>query len=65
MIDNNYTPVSFDDLLKESDFLIVSANSTKDNYKMFDKRAFSRMKTDSIFINVARSAGQEQINARK
>lgn len=56
LTDNNYTPVSFDDLLKKSDFLIVSANSTKDNYKVFDKRAFSRMKTDSIFINVARGS---------
>ena len=57
--------VSFDDLLKESDFLIVSSNSTKDNYKVFDKRAFFLMKADSIFINVARSAKQKQINARK
>lgn len=49
-----YAYVAFDDLLKESDFLIISASSTQENRKVFDKKAFSLMKHDSILINISR-----------
>ena len=53
-LDPSYAFVSFDELLKESDFLVVAANATKENYQVFDIEAFCRMKTESIFINVGR-----------
>lgn len=54
--DPSYAFVSFDELLKESDFLVVAANATKENYQVFDIEAFCRMKTESIFINVGRGS---------
>jgi len=49
--------VQFDELLRESDFLIVSARSTAENYRIFDKKAFAKMKNDAILVNVARWVG--------
>ncbi|GLB53256.1 hypothetical protein NBRC110019_22960 [Neptunitalea chrysea] len=46
--------VSFDKLLIESDVLSVHCNLTSDTQGIFDKNTFSKMKSTSIFVNVAR-----------
>lgn len=46
--------VDFETLLAESDVLSVHANYTSDNNELFNKNAFARMKSNSIFINTAR-----------
>lgn len=46
--------VSFDELLKRSDFVIVACPLTNETKNMFDKAAFEKMKNASVFVNVAR-----------
>lgn len=46
--------VKLDELLKESDFIIVSCPLNSETKEMFNSAAFSKMKRTSIFINVAR-----------
>ncbi|KAL3119637.1 hypothetical protein niasHT_006723 [Heterodera trifolii] len=52
--DSPFEFVSFDELLQQSDFVIVCAAPSKENVKIFDKCAFSKMKKDSILINISR-----------
>ncbi|KAI1727203.1 d-isomer specific 2-hydroxyacid dehydrogenase, NAD binding domain-containing protein [Ditylenchus destructor] len=49
-----FTYASFEDLLKESDFLIICATPTEENIGLFNKNVFANMKNDAILINVAR-----------
>jgi len=49
-----FTYVPFEQLLKESDFLIVCATPSAENAKIFCKKNFSQMKNDAILINVSR-----------
>lgn len=44
----------FDDLLRESDFIVVSAPLTPETRGMFGAREFSLMRETAIFVNVAR-----------
>lgn len=44
----------FEDLLKLSDFLIISAAQTSESVGKFDKNVFKMMKNDSILVNVSR-----------
>lgn len=46
--------VSFDELLAESDIISLHCPLNSQSEKMFDKRAFSKMKHGSYFINTAR-----------
>lgn len=46
--------VSFDELLKTSDFIIVTCALTPETNKMFNDNAFNKMKSNSIFINTSR-----------
>lgn len=46
--------VSFDALLAESDVLSVHCALTDDTKDIFNKQAFAKMKTSSIFVNTAR-----------
>uniref|UniRef100_A0A914EB91 Glyoxylate reductase/hydroxypyruvate reductase n=1 Tax=Acrobeloides nanus TaxID=290746 RepID=A0A914EB91_9BILA len=46
--------VSFDELVKESDFLIVTAPLTPETTGKFDKDVFAKMKQGAIFINISR-----------
>uniref|UniRef100_A0A914EIT4 D-isomer specific 2-hydroxyacid dehydrogenase NAD-binding domain-containing protein n=1 Tax=Acrobeloides nanus TaxID=290746 RepID=A0A914EIT4_9BILA len=46
--------VSFDELVKESDFLIVTAILTPETTGKFDKNVFAKMKKGAIFINISR-----------
>jgi len=46
--------VSFEDLLKISDFVIITCSYSPDLHKKFNKNAFSLMKNSSILINTSR-----------
>ncbi len=48
------TPVSFDQLLRESDYLSVHCPLTADTHHLFNESAFRAMKPTAIFINTAR-----------
>ncbi|ATN03276.1 2-hydroxyacid dehydrogenase [Staphylococcus capitis] len=50
------TYVSFETLLKESDFVICTAPLTPQTENQFDSKAFNLMKNDAIFINIGRGA---------
>jgi D-3-phosphoglycerate dehydrogenase len=47
-------PVSFDDLLESSDYLVIQAPLTKDTRHLFNRETLRRMKDTSILINTAR-----------
>ena len=49
-----YERVSFDEILEQSDILSVHAPLDENTRGLFDKAAFEKMKTSSIFINVGR-----------
>lgn len=46
--------VSFDELLKESDFVSIHAPLTKETHHRFTKKEFKRMKNEAYLINAAR-----------
>jgi lactate dehydrogenase-like 2-hydroxyacid dehydrogenase len=50
----NVIYVSFNKLLKESDFLSLNAPLTAETYHIIDEKAFSMMKPSSFLINTAR-----------
>ncbi|CAM0141497.1 hypothetical protein VKS41_003788 [Umbelopsis sp. WA50703] len=46
--------VSLDDLLKQSDYIVVCCALTKETKEMFNYAAFEKMKRTAIFVNSAR-----------
>lgn len=50
----NATSVPFDELLAQSDFVLITTASTPDTRGLFNKDAFSKMKPSSILINTSR-----------
>uniref|UniRef100_A0A2P2I0K2 Glyoxylate reductase/hydroxypyruvate reductase n=1 Tax=Hirondellea gigas TaxID=1518452 RepID=A0A2P2I0K2_9CRUS len=52
--------VSFDALLKESDFIVVTAALNDATRGKFDKKSFVNMKKTAIFINTSRGAMVDQ-----
>lgn len=48
------TFVSFDELLRNSDFVVACCSMNEENKGLFNKDAFSKMKSDAIFINSSR-----------
>ncbi|CAD7088525.1 unnamed protein product [Hermetia illucens] len=52
--------VSFDELLKTSDFVIAACPLTPETKEMFNEAAFNKMKPTSIFVNVARGQIADQ-----
>lgn len=50
----------FEDLLKESDIIIVSCALTPETKCIFNEEAFAKMKTSAIFINTARGGIVDQ-----
>lgn len=52
----NATYVSFEILLKESDYVICTAPLTPQTENQFESNAFKLMKNDAIFINIGRGA---------
>ena len=51
-----YHPDDLYDVVSQADFLISSAPSTPSNQNIFNAEAFSKMKSTSVFINLARGA---------
>jgi glyoxylate reductase len=45
---------AFDDLLRESDFVVMTAPLTAETRGMFGRREFALMKDTAVFVNVAR-----------
>lgn len=52
--ERNVTPVSFETLLKKSDYISVHCPLMASTRHMFDREAFSKMKSSAIFVNTAR-----------
>ena len=59
--DSSVTFTDFDTILKESDIVTVHCPLNKDSEKMFDSKAFGKMKKGSIFINTARGGVMDEI----
>lgn len=55
-----YESVSFDELLRNSDFLMVTVSLNKETDKIIGKTALSRMKPESILINISRGGVVDQ-----
>ncbi|VDN98470.1 unnamed protein product [Rodentolepis nana] len=53
-------PVSFDDLLKQSDFLCVCASMCEGLKSAFNEETFGKMKAGAVFVNIARGAMVDQ-----
>ena len=53
-IENGAEFVSFEDLLVQADFVIISTAYTEDMAGMFNKKVFSIMKNTAILINISR-----------
>lgn len=52
--------VSSNDLLATSDFVICTISLTPDTHHLFDETAFSKMKSNAIFINTSRGGVVDQ-----
>jgi D-3-phosphoglycerate dehydrogenase len=52
--DRGATPVSFDELLEQSDYLVIQAPLTKETHHLFGEAELRRMKPTSFLINTAR-----------
>lgn len=52
--------VSFDQLLRESDFIFIACPLTSETNHMFNTDAFSKMKSTSVLVNIARGAIVDQ-----
>ena len=46
--------VDFDGLLEKSDFLVITTPLNKESHHLFDLKAFERMKTSAILVNIGR-----------
>lgn len=57
--------VTFDELLRRSDFVIVSCPLNVETKEMFNSAAFSKMKPTSIFVNVARGGNEFYLISHK
>ncbi|XP_037819878.1 glyoxylate reductase/hydroxypyruvate reductase [Lucilia sericata] len=54
------TYVSFEEMLKESDFIIACCALTPETKEIFNSSAFGQMKKNCIFINISRGAVVDQ-----
>ncbi|XP_037954440.1 glyoxylate reductase/hydroxypyruvate reductase [Teleopsis dalmanni] len=57
--------VSFDEMLRESDFIIACCALTPETKEIFNREAFAKMKKNAIFINTARGGVVEQSALRE
>jgi len=55
-LDGQFAFVSFDELLRHSDFLVITVSANKENAGVFDAEAFKRMKHDAILVNISRGS---------
>jgi D-3-phosphoglycerate dehydrogenase len=53
------TPVSFDELLEGSDYLVIQSPLTKETHHLFNRQTLRRMKETAILINTARGPNVE------
>lgn len=53
-VDKLLSPEEIDDLLCESDYIVVAAAMTKETDKLIGEREFKIMKPDAFFVNIAR-----------
>ena len=51
---------SFDCLLKESDFVVVTCAFNEETKNLFNKDAFEKMKNDAVFVNTSRGGVVDQ-----
>jgi len=49
-----YEYVSFDELIAQSDFVIITTSAGPDTEGVFNEETFKRMKNDSILVNISR-----------
>lgn len=49
-----FTFVSLDDLLKQSDFVIIACALNEKTRNLFNAEVFGKMKNDAIVVNIAR-----------
>jgi D-3-phosphoglycerate dehydrogenase len=47
-------PVSFDELVEDSDYLVIQAPLTPDTHHLFDRATLARMKPTAMLVNTAR-----------
>lgn len=52
--------VTFDELLRDSDFVIATCALTPETQGIFNKSAFEKMKTTAVFVNTSRGAVVDQ-----
>jgi len=52
--DRGVTPVSFDELLRQSDYLVIQAPLTKETHHLIGEPELHRMKSTAIIVNTAR-----------
>ena len=53
-IENGAEFISFEDLLVQADFVIISTAYTEEMAGMFNKKVFNTMKKTAILINISR-----------
>ena len=49
-----FTFVSFEDLLRKSDFVVIACALNENTKHLFNRDAFMTMKNDAILVNIAR-----------
>ncbi|MET7403494.1 C-terminal binding protein [Dactylosporangium sp. NPDC005572] len=54
MLRQGVLPVSFDDLVEDSDYLVIQAPLTPDTHHLFDRATLARMKPTAVLVNTAR-----------
>lgn len=52
--------VEFEELLKESDYIICCCAATEETHKLFNKDVFNKMKKTAIFVNISRGTVVDQ-----
>ena len=55
-----FTFVKFDELLRQSDFVVIACALNDQTRNLFDKNAFQQMKNDAILVNIARGGIVDQ-----
>jgi hypothetical protein len=56
--------LEFDEFLKQSDFVIVTAAFTPETKEIFNERAFSLMKSTAVFVNTSRGGRSHFFHAK-
>ena len=53
-VENGAEFVSFEDLIMQADFVIISTSYTQEMEGLFNKEVFTKMKNTAILINISR-----------